>query len=85
MIIHHLVQKPYPTTALVSLIDEMREREFNCNVLNANIEGLKIKVPRFFVNAEWFRFAYWYVYSPDVVDQVQQLLTEGKRATRYDD
>lgn len=85
MVSHHSVQEPYRTTTLVSLMAEMREREFNCNMLNADIAGLKIKVPRFFVNGEWFRFAYWYVRSVNVVDQVQQLLTEGKRATRYDD
>jgi hypothetical protein len=62
----------------------MRERDFNCNMLNAGVEGLKIKVPRVFVDAEWFRFAYWYVRSPEVVAQIEQAFLEGKRATRYD-
>jgi hypothetical protein len=80
----HSVKEPYRTTNLVSLLTEMREREFNCNMLNADIEGLKIKVPRTFVNGEWFRFAWWYIRTPELLDRIEQVLLDGKRATRYE-
>jgi hypothetical protein len=84
LIVHHSIKEPYRGTTLASLLAEMRDRAFNCNMLNAGVEGLRIKVPRMFVDAEWFRFAYWYIRSPVVVAQVEQTLLEGKRATRYD-
>jgi hypothetical protein len=80
MSLRELYRKP----RLISLLNEMRDREFNCNMLNADIEGLRIKVPRNFVNAEWFRFAYWYIRTPELVDRVEQVLLEGRRGTFYD-
>lgn len=84
MTIHHSIKEPYRKPGLVKLMAEMREREFNCNILNADIDGLKIKVPRNFTNAEWFRFAYWYIRSPEMVERIEQVLLEGRRATRYE-
>ena len=83
LISHHWVNEPYRIPALVSLLKEMRDREFNCNMLNANLQGLIIKVPRNFVTGEWFRFAYWYIRTPELIDSIVQVFLEGKKATYW--
>jgi hypothetical protein len=35
----HGIKEPYRKTTMISLLAEMGEREFNCNMLNAHIEG----------------------------------------------
>ena len=58
-----------------ALFTEMKECRFNCNIMNLDIPGLRIKMPSDFIgSAEWFRFGYWYAAHPRVIDHVCDIL-----------
>lgn len=48
------VHAPFRDSPFENLFYRMWERRFNCGIINANIEGLKIKLPRVFHRTEWF-------------------------------
>lgn len=57
-----------------SLYRKMWNQQFNCNLSNALIRGLKIKLSKRFLNGDWFRFAYWYVTDLEVLGEVEAVL-----------
>lgn len=53
-------------------------RFFMVNLVNADIPGLKVKLPRIHFDSEWFRFAYIYAKSQDAVDIACKLMKLSK-------
>jgi hypothetical protein len=78
------VQPPYLQSSLYKVFWEMWERQFNCSIHNAGIDGLVVKFPRTFSSLEWFRSAYWYVRDPSVADAVEEALRTFAKFQRVD-
>jgi hypothetical protein len=76
---HHAVTGPWRGPALAALVGGLWRRQFNVNLANADLEGLKIKLPRVHYNTEWFRFAYWYVTGPEVLPRLEALFEASVR------
>jgi hypothetical protein len=63
----------YRNHSIASLIKDMRDNKFNCNLGNGQFDGVKIKMPRNLQGGEWFRSAYWYVINANALDALTRV------------
>lgn len=71
------VQRLYGTP-FDALYREMSQGRFSCNLANARIPGLAVKIPRRFLPLDWFRSACAYAERPEVVQEAVEVLSKAK-------
>jgi hypothetical protein len=79
LVMEHWLVDRYLSRNLESLFKQLLNTEFNINLANLHIPGLKIKLPiDFGADPQWYSFAYWYVEFPTIVPIVETMLNIGK-------